>query len=147
MTTEIKSTSNAFTSSSVLQSQAQLLEQNLDIKCRRYRLKSYSHVFVGQDAIPIIINLKLASNETEAIAFGNKLIELKLIEHVTNDHPFKKEHLFYRFTEHYHNSKEDSIQDPNQTVIVKYTESSTISINVYSTQFHSYHIKLHAYTK
>ena len=108
----------------LLQSKAQLLEQKLDIRTRRYKFTRYPNCFIGQDAIPIILDLKLASNETEAIAFGNELVTGKLIEHVTNDHDFKKDYLFYQFTDHYHNSKIEPQQ--NQTDTSNKSDSLTV---------------------
>ena len=119
----------------LLQSKAQLLEQKLDIQTRRYNFTRYPNCFIGQDAVPIILDLKLASNETEAIEFGNKLMTGKLIEHVTNDHDFKKEYLFYQFTDHYHNSKIEPPQNQTDTntsdsLIVKYKHTMINASNL-----------------
>ena len=39
-----------------------------------------------------------ARNEAEAVAIGNSIADLGLLEHVTRGHAFKNAHLFYRFT-------------------------------------------------
>lgn len=39
----------------------------------------------------------LGLSQAEAIALGQRLIEEKWIHHVTDDHQFKNEYLFYRF--------------------------------------------------
>ena len=80
------------------------MEGKLDIKDRQYTLKSYKKCFVGDEAIKIIKKLNFASNDTEAIAFGNKLIQSDIIEHVNRDHMFKNAKLFYRFTQKYYQS-------------------------------------------
>lgn len=133
----------------LLQSKAQLLEQKLDIRTRRYKFTRYPNCFIGQDAVPIIIHLKLASNETEAIEFGNQLITGKLIEHVTNEHDFKKDYLFYQFTDHYHNSKIEPQQ--NETDSSTKDDSFTvtyivflISSNYQCSKLHTFPNTLHA---
>ena len=87
-----------------LQLQASQLQTNLDIRDRRYKFKTYKKCFIGTEAIKVIIKLNLASNGDDAIAFGNKLIETNIIQHVTNKHLFKNEKLFYRFTDQYYNT-------------------------------------------
>lgn len=47
-----------------------------------------------------LIAAKHARDEKEALALGNLIADLGLIEHVTRDHVFKNEHLFYHFTPH-----------------------------------------------
>ena len=39
-----------------------------------------------------------AANEAEAVAIGNSIADLGLLEHVAKNHAFKNAHLFYRFT-------------------------------------------------
>ena len=87
-----------------LQLQVQQLQRNLDIRDRRYKFKTYKQCFIGADAIKVMISLNLASNVDEAIVFGNKLIESNMIQHVTKEHSFKNEKLFYRFTDEYYNT-------------------------------------------
>ena len=98
-----------------LQLQAKQLQTNLDIRNRRFKFKTYKQCFIGLDAIKVMISLNLASNENEAIVLGNKLIESNMIQHVTKEHSFKNEKLFYRFTdEHYNtNSYKSTLNDLN----------------------------------
>ena len=66
------------------------------IKDRRYNLRVYSRCFVGSEAVSWLMdNLQLS--QTEAVALGQRLINEKWIHHVTDDHPFKNDDLFYRF--------------------------------------------------
>ena len=97
------------------------------IKDRTYNLKKYKQCFVGKECISVIIALKLVSvkedanrrdsvnessqliiqNETNAIRFGQQLIANKIIKHVTNEHGFKNDNLFYEFVENYDNEIEE----------------------------------------
>eukprot|EP01083_Nonionella_stella_P091822 256785_1 len=80
---------------------AVVLERNLDIQDRRYRLKTYKNCFVGSAAVYVIISLKYANSAEDAVKFANKLMELKIIKHVANKQPFKNEELFYTFVPGY----------------------------------------------
>ena len=66
------------------------------IKDRRYNLKNYPRCFVGSEAVEWL-STKLNISTNEAIAIGQKLLKQQLIHHVTNEHQFKNEYLFYRF--------------------------------------------------
>ena len=68
----------------------------LEIKKRRYNLKVYSRCFVGSEAVSWLQD-NFGLSQTDAIALGQRLIEEKWIHHVTDDHQFKDEDLFYRF--------------------------------------------------
>ncbi|NES99046.1 MAG: mechanosensitive ion channel protein [Sphaerospermopsis sp. SIO1G2] len=66
------------------------------IEDRRHKLRTYHRCFVGKEVVAWLIeNLKLSHNQ--AILLGQKLMDEKWIHHVTNDHKFKDEYLFYRF--------------------------------------------------
>jgi hypothetical protein len=70
----------------------------LDIKARPYKLKLYHRCFVGSEAVSWMVgNLKISREE--AVAFGQKLIDKKILHHVCDEHPFKDEQIFYRFYE------------------------------------------------
>lgn len=47
-----------------------------------------------------LIAAKHAKDEKQALVLGNRILDLGLIEHVTRDHAFKNDHLFYHFTPH-----------------------------------------------
>jgi len=72
------------------------LQENLDIQDRKYHFTTYRSCFVGSAAVPIIIVLKFAQSETEAIAFGNKLIDEKIIAHIAGER-FENKQFFYKF--------------------------------------------------
>jgi len=90
--------------------QAMILERQLDIQDRKYHLRHYKQCFVGTAAIATMIRLKLASNEHEAIALGNKLVRLGIIAHVEQKHVFKNERLFYAFVPGYDQPKKTQTQ-------------------------------------
>ncbi|BAU63568.1 mechanosensitive ion channel [Stanieria sp. NIES-3757] len=71
-------------------------KQGVKIKTRRSKLKLYHHCFLGNDAVDWLVeNLKIS--RTEAVNLGQKLIDKKIIHHVSDEHSFKDEQLCYRF--------------------------------------------------
>ncbi len=66
------------------------------IKDRRYGLKSYPRCFVGQEAAAWF-RTTFELNHEEAVQLGRRLVEEKVIHHVTDDHGFEDSELFYRF--------------------------------------------------
>lgn len=71
-------------------------KQMLEIKDRRYKLKLYRQCFIGSELVDYLIKDKNITT-AEAISLGQSLLERDLIYHVTNDHQFKNDYLFYRF--------------------------------------------------
>ena len=71
--------------------------QGLAVKDRRWMMKTYKSVFTGKEAVAWYLTNKHAADEAEALELGNQMMELRLFEHVTRDHTFKNEGLFYRF--------------------------------------------------
>ncbi|WP_088243305.1 mechanosensitive ion channel protein [Calothrix rhizosoleniae] len=63
---------------------------------RQYRLRKYSRCFIGKEAVSWIMDY-LKVSELEALSLGQRLMNEKYIHHVTDDHDFKNEYLFYRF--------------------------------------------------
>mmetsp|Transcript_35418 Transcript_35418/g.79486 ORF Transcript_35418/g.79486 Transcript_35418/m.79486 type:complete len:694 (-) Transcript_35418:174-2255(-) len=71
---------------------------NVEVKDRKYRFQTYHKCFVGKEAVDYMVNERLASNREEAVQLGQSIMEeLSLFEHVTRDHPFADEYLFYHF--------------------------------------------------
>ena len=82
---------------------AALVEQmrgadGLSISERRFRLALYPNSFVGSEAVEWIMRTQKATREA-AIKLGQRLVELGILHHVSDEHPFKDEYLFYRFYE------------------------------------------------
>ena len=77
---------------------AQQFRQLANIKDRKYRFKKYKKCFVGSEIIDAMVYTGLASSRTEALMLGRALEQhLDWFRHVTGDHHFKDDHLFYRF--------------------------------------------------
>lgn len=62
---------------------------------RAYLGTRYSRCFVGADAVEWIQAQGHTINE--AMSMGQRLLDLSMVHHVTDEHPFKNEKLFYRF--------------------------------------------------
>jgi len=74
------------------------LKLHVPIQDRKYRLKTYKDCFVGNEAVDYLIQAGHAETRSDAVELGNILMSnLYSFEHVTRDHEFKDESLFYRF--------------------------------------------------
>jgi len=69
------------------------------VKDRKYHLKNYPNVIVGNELVEWLIKNGEAGTLEKAVALGQSLMDNEDLHHVTNDHPFKNEQLFYRFAE------------------------------------------------
>ena len=93
-----KSTSD-FSRISIRQIASKMRSPNgVEIKTRRHKLKLYQRCFVGNEAVDWIVK-QASVSRPDAIKIGQKMIEKGLIDHVTSEHQFKDENLFYRFDE------------------------------------------------
>ena len=68
----------------------------IEIKDRRYKLKTYPQCFIGSEAVEWL-SKKLDISAEEAVQIGQRLIDEKWIHHVSNKHQFENDYLFYRF--------------------------------------------------
>jgi hypothetical protein len=71
------------------------LSTALDVRDRTWRLHDYPQCFVGSEAVPWLMEA-FDRPRHEAIAIGQALGALGLLVHVTHDHPFLDDYLFYR---------------------------------------------------
>jgi len=72
----------------------------VDIKDRKYRLTTFQQCFVGKEAVDFMVRGGLSATREEAVLLGQSIMtELSLFEHVTRDHQFKDDYLFYHFVE------------------------------------------------
>ena len=70
--------------------------KDLAVKTRRHKLKLYQRCFLGNEAVDwIASNVKIS--RPEAIKIGQKMLDKGVFHHVSDDHGFKDEGLFYRF--------------------------------------------------
>jgi hypothetical protein len=68
----------------------------IKIKDRRYRLTVYPRCMIGSEATTWLVR-KFFISEAEAVTLGQRLIDAKLLHHVTDSHPFEDGFFFYRF--------------------------------------------------
>ncbi len=95
----ILQTSKAVTEDEVEQLVGQMRgPEGLIITDRRFRLTVYPNCFVGSDAVTWIVKTQKATREA-AVRLGQLLVDRGIFHHVTDEHPFKDENLFYRFYE------------------------------------------------
>ncbi len=71
-------------------------KNGVEIKNRRFRLKSYPDCFIGSEAVDWLMKTQKI-NQEEALLLGQHLLKYGLIHHVHQDHDFKNEFLFYQF--------------------------------------------------
>ncbi|NER29979.1 MAG: mechanosensitive ion channel [Symploca sp. SIO1C4] len=70
--------------------------EGLQIKDRRYGLKTFRNCFVGSEAVKWFM-LTQKATQIAAIQIGQLLIDRGIVHHVLDEHGFKDEFLFYRF--------------------------------------------------
>lgn len=70
----------------------------IPVKTRMWHFKKFERCFVGSELVAWMLKKGLAHNEGNAVRIGEKLRQKKIFEHVTSQHPFQNEYLFYRFT-------------------------------------------------
>ena len=79
---------------------SEAMRLKIDIKSRKYHLKTYDNTFLGTDAVTWLMtyNDKEVVTLDDAIILGNQMIEDGLIYHAGNrEKPFANEEYFYRF--------------------------------------------------
>ncbi len=67
----------------------------LDIRDRMFHLQTYSHCFVGRQAVDWMVQYARISR-AEAVQQGRRLLALGLMAHVLDEHDFEDAELFYR---------------------------------------------------
>lgn len=68
------------------------------VRDRRYRASTYSAVFVGAEAVDQMVYSGFAKNRKEAVHIARQIAkENDLFNHVTNDHAFCDDFLFFKF--------------------------------------------------
>ncbi|KAI7809062.1 putative integral membrane protein GPR155, partial [Triplophysa rosa] len=60
--------------------------------------RSSTETCLGSDLVRWLKSVGLASDSGEAVAYGSRLLEGGVIQHITNEHGFQDEALHYRFT-------------------------------------------------
>ena len=72
-------------------------KKNVEIKDRKHHLKTYKQCFIGKDAVDYLVSAGHAMTRDDAVSLGRALQQSYLFEHVTRDHQFSDDHLFFRF--------------------------------------------------
>ncbi|XP_013060802.2 DEP domain-containing mTOR-interacting protein-like isoform X1 [Biomphalaria glabrata] len=75
----------------------QMQQQGL-IRDRRYHLRKFKNCFVARDAIDWLLKMYHVQSRVEAVRAMQILLQNGMIHHVVDDHEFKDQNLFYRFT-------------------------------------------------
>ncbi|XP_073701637.1 lysosomal cholesterol signaling protein [Garra rufa] len=65
---------------------------------KRCGKRSATETFLGSDMVRWLQSVGLASDQGEALAYGSRLLEGGVIQHITLEHGFQDEALHYRFT-------------------------------------------------
>ncbi|KAL3921620.1 MAG: hypothetical protein SGILL_002658 [Bacillariaceae sp.] len=92
------SATNSQFSKRQLQDMADQLRKGLNVRDRRYRLKVYRSCFIAQECVDYMVENDLVATRQDAVDLGRCMQEEQsLFYHVTNDHKFKDEYLFFRF--------------------------------------------------
>ena len=73
-------------------------ERGVEIKTRRHKLMLFQRRFLGNEAVDWIVAQVKVSRE-DALILGQKMLDKGIFQHVSNEHQFKDEPLFYRFNE------------------------------------------------
>ena len=78
----------------------QRLYQGVDVKARRYRLRTYNKCFIASEAVDFMVESGWAASREEAVSIGRELqTDFNMFEHVVEPdiHLFKDEILFFKF--------------------------------------------------
>jgi len=70
--------------------------QKVELKDRKYKLKTYKSCFVGREAVTWLVENNYAANREEAVVIGNLLRSRGVFVHVVKEHPFEDKYLFYK---------------------------------------------------
>lgn len=77
---------------------AEDFKKNVKLEDRKYRLKTYKECFIGSEAVDYLVSSGKANSREDAVALAQALQGTHhLFEHVTRDHQFADEYLFFRF--------------------------------------------------
>ena len=87
------STKRSFTLPEVMRA----FQLGIKLSDRQYRLRTYPQVFVGKEAVDFLVRFKFAASRQEAVQLGRRLQqEFQLFVHVTGEHPFEDEFIFFK---------------------------------------------------
>eukprot|EP01122_Echinamoeba_exundans_P004856 TRINITY_DN15073_c0_g1_i1.p1 TRINITY_DN15073_c0_g1~~TRINITY_DN15073_c0_g1_i1.p1 ORF type:complete len:1225 (-),score=224.48 TRINITY_DN15073_c0_g1_i1:118-3792(-) len=73
--------------------------KGVEVKDRKYHLKTYPQCFIGTEAVDWLVNHHWANTREEAEAVGNRILQKGVFQHVAKEHDFRDKFYFYRFLE------------------------------------------------
>jgi hypothetical protein len=107
-----------------LASQAETFRGLVDVRDRKYHMKTYPNCFIGSEAVDALLEAGLAESRAQAVELGRQFQKyLGLFHHVLNVHVFKDKYLFYKFaTDNSHPSNRRSssssiVQERNSALL------------------------------
>lgn len=68
----------------------------VEIKNRKYRFRTYEQCFIGSEAVTWI-SMHIGCTRDQAVQFGQRLLSMFIIRHVTGEHNFDDQNLFFEF--------------------------------------------------
>jgi hypothetical protein len=76
---------------------ARMMRNNVDARMRLNRFKLIPRCFVGRRAVRWIVKYE-GCTASQAVVIGQKMLNLDLIQHITNEHVFCNKKLLYQFS-------------------------------------------------
>ena len=73
------------------------LYTNLDIKDRKWKLKTYKSCFLGNECVDWLVENNICLTRSEAIKKGVRLVRAEYMMHVERKHDFEDSPYFYKF--------------------------------------------------
>ena len=90
------------------------MREAVDIRDRTYHLKTYEDCFTGTEATDWLVSSAAARDRDQAVMIGKVLVGAGYIHHVTRDHDFKDQELFYRFAADEDHGRRASFEDARE---------------------------------
>jgi hypothetical protein len=109
---------------STLAKSAEAFSECIDIRDRKYHLKSYKSCFIGAEAVDALLYSSIVSSREEAVEFGRCLAdELRWFHSVTGEHEFKDDdNIFYRLR--VPRNAEDNLDDSISSMVSEFLYSN-----------------------
>ena len=83
--------------------------------CFRFHFRTYCNVFRGDHLVDWFVEVGLGSSRTDAVRYGNVLLQGRVIKHCTEEHYFYDLPYFYRFCESINSSTDSKSSDENNS--------------------------------
>jgi len=106
--TQIGTRANPFEMNSAQLVRTIRLSNELDIRNRFYRLRSYTDCFAGRDLVDYFVR-RFGLSRVQAVRLGRLLLAKELVRHVSGEHDFEDGSLFYSFSEDQASEKQSPI--------------------------------------